>query len=53
VEVTVSDKPLKIMYLNPVADNPEVDPIFADMARFDAFGSKVPVFGSRIVVEAQ
>jgi allantoin racemase len=25
--------PLKIMYLNPVADNPDVDPIFSDMAR--------------------
>jgi allantoin racemase len=27
------DKPLKIMYLNPVADDAEVDAIFADMAR--------------------
>jgi allantoin racemase len=27
------DTPIKIMYLNPVADNPEIDQIFADMAR--------------------
>ena len=29
----MATRPLKIMYLNPVADNPDVDPIFADMAR--------------------
>lgn len=26
-------KPLRVMYLNPVADNPDVDKLFADMAR--------------------
>lgn len=29
----MATKPLRIMYLNPVADNEEVDPIFADMAK--------------------
>ena len=29
----MSDKPIKIMYLNPVADHEDVDQIFADMAR--------------------
>ena len=29
----MSEKPIKIMYLNPVADDPAVDQIFADMAR--------------------
>lgn len=29
----MSDKPIKIMYLNPVAEDPAVDQIFADMAR--------------------
>ena len=29
----MSDKPIKIMYLNPVAEDPIVDQIFADMAR--------------------
>lgn len=29
----MSDKPIKIMYLNPVAEDPVVDRIFADMAR--------------------
>lgn len=29
----MSEKPIKIMYLNPVADDPTVDQIFADMAR--------------------
>jgi allantoin racemase len=29
----MTNKPLKIMYLNPVAANPEVDAIFAEMAR--------------------
>ena len=29
----MSDTPIKIMYLNPVADDPVTDQIFADMAR--------------------
>ena len=29
----MTSEPIRIMYLNPVADNPEVDAIFADMAR--------------------
>ena len=29
----MSDKPIKIMYLNPVAEDPVIDQIFADMAR--------------------
>ncbi|PIP00124.1 aspartate/glutamate racemase family protein [Pleomorphomonas carboxyditropha] len=36
--------PVKIMYLNPVADNPEVDRLFADMARaYKLAGTEVHV----------